>query len=113
MQQSTEISQQEISSIQENADETRKKSSSLTEREKIENTPFWVTRTEEGWFLVMGEYRLTEPNDSKLITIDKLITNKWEIIMRMCAIITEKTLNLIGDKIEHGMEEATKINKGL
>lgn len=113
MEKLTTMDQQESLSIQENADETRKKSSSLTEREKIENTPFWAVRTDEGWFLVMGEYRITEPVESKIIAIDKLKTNKWEIMMRMSAIITEKTIAGIGQLVEESnKEEALKINKG-
>src|SRR5688572_21498628 len=91
MHKSTANKQQDILNTQENVEETHKENSTITENERIENTPFRIVKDEEGkYFLTMGEYRITEKCDSKIIALDKLKTEKWLILMHMIVIVIEK-----------------------
>ncbi len=56
----------------------------LIEREPVQNTPFWIIgNKEEGYFLTMGKWRLTD----KLTTMDEveayLDEHSYEIVMKM------------------------------
>lgn len=79
----------------------------LTKRAKIKGTPFYIIKQvidkpalikdgETQYFLVMGDYRLTEPTLTEEETIQKLETEKWLIITNIIAIATQK---IIQDKI--------------
>lgn len=60
------------------------KNTELVHREKIEGTPFYIIGNEdEGYFVAMGKYRLTEPEETVTAAMDKLITNQWDIILKM------------------------------
>lgn len=98
MSKSTTSKQGEQLNIQNNVEEIPKEVSSIVNRNKIENSPFWAIGTDEGWFITMGDYRLTEPKPTEEEAIELLLTEDWNIIMRMCAVITEKTLAEINKK---------------
>lgn len=80
-----------------NVKETGKQDSSekLIERERMENTPFVLIKEEEGYFLTLGQYKVTETKETReeieeLITGDK--TN-WEFLMTVIGTIIEITNN--------------------
>lgn len=104
MQQSTKTEQRELLHSQNNVEETHRQKSTLIDRDKVPGTPFWIVGTDEGWFLTMGDYKVTTPVESKSIALDKLKTEKWDIIMRMAAIITEKTIDEHGKTLKELME---------
>lgn len=63
----------------------------LTQREKIPGTPFTLIYQDNiGWFVVMGDHRLTEPTLSKEEQIEKLETNKWELITTVVISVVER-----------------------
>lgn len=62
------------------------------EIEKIEGTPFTLVRDHTKWFITMGNTKLTEPENTKELTLQKLTTEKWQIIMRVAIIITKQIL---------------------
>lgn len=90
MSNSTNSKHQELLNTQTLSEETHKENSTLTEREKIENTPFYLIKQNDLWFIAMGNNMITEPVESKTIALDKLKTEKWDIIFHMCAIISDK-----------------------
>lgn len=92
MSQSTTFKQQELLSTQNNAEETHKQQSTLVEREPIDKTPFWLITNQDGSFITLGEYRITEVKKDKAEALDELRNNEWNIIMHMCAVIVEKSL---------------------
>lgn len=51
---------------------------------KIEGTPFNIVETgANGWFITIGNERITEPTETKAEALEKLETEKWNIIVRM------------------------------
>lgn len=69
-------------------DQNKGDSSNLVYREQIENTPFWIISTnDKDYFLVMGNHRLTEPQDTAQKVKIKLIENMWEIMMNVTLIL--------------------------
>lgn len=88
MNNSTGIKQKEILNTQNNVEETHK-STSLVKNEQIKGTPFRIIGTENGWFIVMGDHKLTENSETEDEALLKLATEYWMIIMRMIARITE------------------------
>lgn len=99
---STETKHRELLNTQLNADETlNKDSGELIHREKIENTPFYLVGTEEkGYFLTMGKYKLTENQPTKQQALNDLTNERWNIVMRMSAIIHESIANEAIQKID-------------
>lgn len=89
--------QEESSNTQENAENNHNKNSSLHEQIKIEGTPFTLIRHvfEDDsviWFIVMGNYKITEPTETKEEQLEKLETEKWLIIMHMIIICIKKQM---------------------
>lgn len=77
----------------------------LSSFEPIENTPFTLIKkatdhdplTDDQdyiYFLTMGDYRITEPTDTKEKTMEKLEKEKWMIIFSIIAVIVEKMSNM-------------------
>lgn len=57
-----------------------KQSSQLIERETLDGTPFEIVTTEEGTFVALGSYRLTEfmsKEDAK----EKILNKPWDLII--------------------------------
>lgn len=52
-----------------NSSNSGNKNTELIQRWRVYNTPFTVIHNEQGWFTVMGEYRLTElfENEDELL----------------------------------------------
>lgn len=71
----------------------------LAQRKKIEGTPFYIIKQttdhdNDKYFLIMGDYRLTEPTETEEETTQKLKTEHWNIVCNIIAITTEKFLKL-------------------
>lgn len=90
MQQSTQYKQEDILNSQNSTEETHNQNSTLNEREKIEDTPFWVVKQEEKWFITLGEYRVSQIKESKDEALKTLEENKWDLVIHMVIIISEK-----------------------
>lgn len=84
----------ELFNTQENAEETLKEElnskSQIIEREQLHGTPFWTIKTEQGWFLVMGEHRLSSVFQRKDQVKGWLLNNQWQVIMQIIVIVTNK-----------------------
>lgn len=100
MENSTTNKARDILNTQNNAEKTHKqKSSTLIERKEIPGTPFtMIKQANEGeqyqYFIVMGDYRLTEPVYKEEEALEKLVTEHWRIIASIIAITTEKMLEV-------------------
>lgn len=94
MLQSITSKQEETSNISYNTNETPKENSSLIETEEITGTPFHIVTDKQQeqpiYFLVMGDYRLTEPTESREKTLERLFEDHWKIIVTVIAIVVEK-----------------------
>lgn len=87
-QHSTKTAQEQQSHTPKSAENNPKENSSeIIEREQIENTPFWILKTEEGYFLVMGKYRLSETYPTQIHVLTYLQDNHWQIILTLCTIV--------------------------
>lgn len=82
--------QQELLQLQTNAEEVHKENSNLSEREYIENTPFWIIMQNDKWWLTMAGYRITEEYRTKEEALERLEIDKWKIVMHIALIISEK-----------------------
>lgn len=86
---------------QSNANE-KQNNSQLISHEELENTPFTITTDEEGSYLRLGNYRLTERLKTHDQVIDFLYENQWNTIVNLiCAIIDTH------DKIKQNEHERT------
>ena len=63
---------------------------SLIERVRIDGTPFVAIGQENKWFLVLGNYRITEPTETYEETVQKLDTNMWDIIGTLICVLQDK-----------------------
>lgn len=88
MQKSTNNKQEELLNTQLNAEETHKENSSLFDSEPVVNTPFTMVTTETGTFLTMGNYRITEPYQTKEEAKDQL-NNIWDIMLKLAIIVAQ------------------------
>lgn len=95
MSHSTKQTQQDILHTQTNIEEEQNNSNSSTEiiqREKIINTPFEIVgNTENGYFIAMGKYKITENKQSIEDAKKTLNTEQWIIITNMIILIAAET----------------------
>lgn len=101
-QKSTPTKPKENESTYLNTGEIAKENSPLINREKIEGTPFWLIGIlEQGWFIVMGDQRLTEPVETKEQALKLLQTEHWQIMMNMVVTLIEtgKKIDIERNKI--------------
>lgn len=69
-------------------DQLSSDSTELFTREQIEKTPFWIIGDEtNGYFLVMGKYRLTQGHKTPQEVKNHLQENMWDIILTMALVI--------------------------
>lgn len=87
--------QEDIYNIQPNGEETNKENSPLIEHEKIEGTPFTITGSPtKGYFLRIGDYRLTNMGLSKRSIIKQMEEEQWNIILKMIAVVIDREAQL-------------------
>lgn len=107
MQKPTQTKQSEQLNIQENVENNHNKQSSLIEREKIEGTPFTLITLNEEYFMVMGDYKVTETTKTKEEQIQKLESEKWLLIMHICIVALER-MKKVTDEFEKDKEKDIK-----
>lgn len=62
----------------------------LVRRTEIKDTPFTVITTEEGSFIVMGKYRLTEPFKTEEEAMDEGEKMTWNRIVQVVMLLWEQ-----------------------
>lgn len=55
----------------------------LAENIQLEDTPFVLRRREQGWFITIGDTRITEPTETREETVERLDKEQWKIIAAM------------------------------
>lgn len=71
-------------------DEGGEEGGKLIEHVEIEGTPFTITGSEEkGWFLRMGNYKLTEMMDDKEKIKEHIDKNGWLLTVDVIAVILD------------------------
>lgn len=89
MSHSTETKQSELSSTQQNMNQTDKPSY-LKTNEPIENTPFRIVGNEEtGYSITVGRHMLTEPKETKEKCLSELEEKKWIVMSNMTVAICQ------------------------
>lgn len=74
------------------ANKQKSNSNELIERENINNTPFTIITMEGYSFGVLGEYRITEKNNSKEEIRKELEEITWNRIVQVLMILINKNL---------------------
>ncbi|AXH75579.1 MAG: hypothetical protein [Microviridae sp.] len=77
-------------SVEENTNNSN--SGETTDNVRIEDSPFRAVKTEEGWFIVMGNHRLTEPVKTLDECLAKCDTEKWLLVMHVAVVVAGKLL---------------------
>lgn len=84
--------QRELLQSQTNVEESQDNQNyPLIKREKVEGTPFHlVNANEEGWFIALGKYRMTEVGYYTKSELEVMVMNKdWTLILDTIAVLTE------------------------
>lgn len=83
MSNSTEHTEKQKSYTPNYAEKTHK-SNYLATDEQLEGTPFVIRwREGKGWFLTIGDTRITDPTNTKEETLDLMKKDLWKIIAAM------------------------------
>ncbi|AXH78070.1 MAG: hypothetical protein [Microviridae sp.] len=70
-------------------------SSKTTVNEQIEDTPFRIINIEEkGWFLAIGNVRITEPTEDKESLIQRVKSIDWSVIMPVITTFVEYVIDI-------------------
>lgn len=84
--------------LQESAE--KKDNSHSFKREAVEGSPFTkIYEEDHGWYLVMGDYRLTNEHETEEELEEFLKTNMWNIMVVMMSIVSEKQIQLNNKKL--------------
>lgn len=75
----------------EETDKQESNSNELTERIRVENTPFMAVRLDEEWFLTMGKYRLSSTYKSldEMLEAEKVIGMNWDLLTGVIGLMVE------------------------
>jgi len=65
----------------------------IFKKEEIKDTPFMLIGNEEGWFIVMGKYRLTEAFEHKKDAKKSVENITWNRVVQVMMIIAEIETN--------------------
>lgn len=99
MQNSAREKHSDILNTQSNANETHN-NESLIERDKIENTPFYLIKENNQYFAVYGNYRITERFTTAEQVFEDIEKRMWEIITNICIITHELIAKNVTDYVE-------------
>lgn len=72
----------------------------LIERHSVDGTPFVIVRTDEGYFVSMGQYRLTDFVDLEQCE-SFILTHDWNFLLSIISVLVEQiTKTIINDQTE-------------
>lgn len=73
----------------------------LLEREQITNSPFWIIGNKvDGYYLVLGHYRLTDVYNTKQEVIEYVNNRPWDIILGMIISVNHTDKQLQEQNVE-------------
>lgn len=86
------LKSEDLSTNVENTNSTNSsKNEELRRIEKLKDTPFEIVYDEGvGYYLVMGSYRITEPNEKRENLIKIVKEKNWNLLTTVIAVITEQ-----------------------
>lgn len=90
------MKQAEILKMQTGTAETEQQNEELIHVEQIPNTPFSTVTVEEGTFIAIGRYRLTDYFETELDAVNFVHqTNNWYLMMSLMhtIILTQNQIN--------------------
>lgn len=94
MQKKQSSEQEELLQSQNNVNVADNKNYNLATNEPIDGTPFRLIGTKEnGYFIVLGKYRITEIKETEGEALELLITNNWDIIAALILIFIREDKN--------------------
>lgn len=70
------------------------KNEELVERIEVENTPFTVAGVKQGWFVLIGNTRLTDGLESKEEALEDAKRVDWERMMQVMSVMIEQYAKL-------------------
>lgn len=76
-------------SIQLNGEEIHKPSFA-SQRKEIDGTPFWMIKTEEGYFIAFAKYRITGVHKSEEECINEMGREMWNKITLLIGLVHEQ-----------------------
>lgn len=85
-----------------NAGKLDTRNSELVSRETIPGTPFTIVGTDQGYFLAMGQFRLTEYFETRDIVIDEIDAEAWNLVLQMITAVLNAEKRLENVKKEVG-----------
>lgn len=96
-----ETRQSDTSNTNGTINETTKHNYPLITHEQIPGTPFTITGNQDkGYFLRLGDYRITEAYQTKQDAADQLTIEQWNIIVKVLSIVMEKILSKNTEQIK-------------
>lgn len=87
-------------------DHNKENSSKLVTRERIPETPFYLIGQVDKWMITFKNYRITDLYETAEEALESIEKNKWDIIMRMTAIVHESMIEL--NNLENQIIERNK-----
>lgn len=91
MSKSTTGKAEDTLNIQNNAEGTHNQHSTLIDRIQMQGTPFWQIKTEQGYFLVMGENVMTPIFQTEQQLDTYIQENHWDLCCLMVLTLIDKT----------------------
>lgn len=78
----------------ENPDNSISDSKPLIEKEPFPGTPFWLIGNQDnGYFLAMGQHKLSNNFNTKQQVREFLLYNQWDIILTMNLVIIQNEIS--------------------
>lgn len=75
--------------------ETDPQNKVMLERHDVPGTGFQICGSEElGYFVSIGQYRLTEPKKTKAICLELINTRDWELLVSMMGITAKLEIDM-------------------
>ena len=73
----------------------------IIEREEIEKTPFLLVTHENGSFIALGNYRISENYETKAEALNNINTNNWDHLFNLMVSLVQHLKNIdVSDLIE-------------
>lgn len=103
--------QEQLQSQMNVEDQHNSTSSKIVTNDAIEGTPFRIVGTEQGWFIGIGNHRLTEILPEREDAEILVSTKDWNLLTALVMAIMDRRDRIIADDIRTKMHENITSNK--
>lgn len=83
------------------AENNHKSNSTLIEQDNITHSPFKMVKTEKGYTITMGKYRLIDHCKTEQEAFTRLQVERWDVIFHMIMIINEQIKELESTNVQN------------